>query len=135
KGVLSPVDALKIKQSGADGISVSNHGGRQLDSAPAAIHALPAVRAAVGPDYPLIFDSGVRSGEDVVKALAMGADFVLVGRPMLYAVGANGEHGVSQLIEAFRQDIDVALSQTGLRDISEVSAQILHDPGMASPKD
>ena len=135
KGVVSAADASRIKQIGADGISVSNHGGRQLDSAPPAIHALPAVRAAVGPDFPLIFDSGVRSGEDVVKALAMGADFVLLGRPMLYAVGANGARGLNQLIEIFRQDIDVALSQTGLRNISDVSAQILYDPSLASPKD
>ncbi|MEM8689325.1 MAG: alpha-hydroxy acid oxidase [Pseudomonadota bacterium] len=134
KGVLSPDDAVKIKHIGADGISVSNHGGRQLDSAPAAIHALPAVRAAVGPDYPLVFDSGLRSGEDVVKALAMGADFALLGRPMLYAVGANGERGLNQLIDAFRQDIDVALSQTGLRDVADVSTQILHGQEPASPQ-
>lgn len=86
KGVLSPTDALRIKAAGADAIYVSNHGGRQLDSAPAAIDALGPIRAAVGRDYPLLFDSGLRSGEDIVKALALGADFVMLGRPFLYDV-------------------------------------------------
>lgn len=130
KGVLSPVDAVRIKQTGADAVYVSNHGGRQLDSAPPAIQALGPVRAAVGPDYPLIFDSGVRSGEDVVKALAMGADFVMLGRPMLYAIGANGADGLNQYIELVKQDIDVALSQIGLTDISDVTSQTLHDPSV-----
>lgn len=132
KGVLSPADAVQIKQIGADAVYVSNHGGRQLDSAPPAITALGAVRAAVGPDYPLIFDSGVRSGEDVVKALAMGADFVMLGRPMLYAVGANGEPGLNQFIEILKQDVDVALSQIGLRGIHEVNAQVLDDPSLVA---
>ena len=82
KGVLSPAEAVRIKDAGADAVYVSNHGGRQLDGAPAAIHALPQVRAAVGADYPLIFDSGIRSGEDIVKALALGADFVMLGRAL-----------------------------------------------------
>lgn len=129
KGVVSPPDALQIKQAGVDAVYVSNHGGRQLDSAPAAIHALGAVREAVGPDYPLIFDSGVRSGEDVVKALATGADFVMLGRAMLYAVGANGSAGVAQLIEALQQEIDVSLSQIGLTDVSNISKNALFEPG------
>lgn len=131
KGVLTPADALQIQQAGADAVYVSNHGGRQLDSAPPAIQALGAVRAAVGPDYPLIFDSGIRSGEDVVKALAMGADFVMLGRPMLYAIGANGERGLDQLVQILKQDIDVALSQIGVTDISNVTAQALFDPDLA----
>ncbi|NNF80313.1 MAG: alpha-hydroxy-acid oxidizing protein [Rhizobiales bacterium] len=131
KGVLSPADAVQIKQIGADAVYVSNHGGRQLDSAPPAIQALGAVRSAVGPDYPLIFDSGVRSGEDVVKALAMGADFVMLGRPMLYAIGANGARGLNQLLEILKQDVDVALSQIGLTDISDVTAQMLYETSVA----
>ncbi len=127
KGVLSTADAVQIKQLGADAVYVSNHGGRQLDSAPPAIEALGPIRAAVGPDYPLIFDSGVRSGEDVVKALASGADFVMLGRPMLYAIGANGAEGLNQFINIVKQDLDVALSQIGLTDISDVSAQSLYD--------
>ena len=81
KGVLGSEDALRIRDAGADGVYVSNHGGRQLDSAPPAIRQLPLIREAVGPDYPLLFDSGVRNGEAVIKALALGADFVFVGKP------------------------------------------------------
>ena len=91
KGVLDHDDARRIRDAGADAVYVSNHGGRQLDSAPAAIQVLPAIRAAVGPDYPLLFDSGVRNGESVIKALALGADFVFIGRPFLYAMGADAE--------------------------------------------
>ncbi len=132
KGVLSPTDAVQIKQAGADAVYVSNHGARQLDSAPPAVHALAAIRAAVGPDYPLMFDSGVRSGEDVVKALAVGADFVMLGRPMLYAIGANGSVGLNQLIKTVQQDIDVTLSQIGLTDIADVSANSLYETDAAA---
>ena len=81
KGVLSAADAVRIRDAGADAVYVSNHGGRQLDSAPAAIDALPGIRRSVGPDYPLLFDSGLRDGEDIVKAYALGASFVMLGRP------------------------------------------------------
>jgi tRNA-dihydrouridine synthase len=90
KGVTSADDAKRIRKCGADAVYVSNHGGRQLDSVPPAIDLLPLIRNAVGPDYPLIFDSGVRSGEDVVKALALGADFVMVGRPILLCACGRG---------------------------------------------
>lgn len=130
KGVVSPPDAQQIQKTGVDAIYVSNHGGRQLSSAPPAIHALAKIRAAVGPNYPLIFDSGVRSGEDVVKALATGADFVMFGRGILYAVGANGSEGLTQFIEAIRQDIDVSLSQIGLKDVSGITKAALYEPGV-----
>ncbi|MFV1566706.1 MULTISPECIES: alpha-hydroxy acid oxidase [unclassified Phaeobacter] len=131
KGVTSAEDALRIKLIGVDAIHVSNHGGRQLDSAPAAIDLLPVIRNAVGPDYPLLFDSGVRNGEDIVKALAMGADFVMIGRPMLYALGADGARGLNSIIKILAQDASLTLAQTGLNDINAVSGSILYssDPG------
>jgi isopentenyl diphosphate isomerase/L-lactate dehydrogenase-like FMN-dependent dehydrogenase len=94
KGVLSPQDAARIRDSDVDAVYVSNHGGRQLDSAPASIEALPAIRKVVGDDYPLIFDSGVRSGDAVIKALALGANFVMMGRLFLYGIGAAGPQGL-----------------------------------------
>ena len=128
KGVLSPADAVRIRDAGADAIYVSNHGGRQLDSAPAAIHALPRIREAVGDDYPLIFDSGVRSGEDIVKALALGADFVMLGRPLMYAIGADGARGLSTLIGILAEEISVTLAQIGRRRVEDVDKSVLAGP-------
>jgi L-lactate dehydrogenase (cytochrome) len=125
KGVLGSEDALRIRDAGVDAVYVSNHGGRQLDSAPAAIDMLPRIRAAVGPDYPLLFDSGVRNGEAVIKALALGADFVFIGRPLLYAMGANGYDGLQQMIELFRSQIDISLAQLGCTDINDIDASYI----------
>ena len=125
KGVMSEDDAAKVKDSGADAICVSNHGGRQLDAAQASLHALPEIRHAVGAEYPLLFDSGVRSGEDVLRALALGADFVLLGRPVLYALAAGGEDGLSFFLDGFSEGISIALAQVGLCDIEDVDSRIL----------
>ena len=125
KGVLHPADAKRIQAAGADGVYVSNHGGRQLDSAPAAIEALPLIRQAVGAHFPLLFDSGIRSGDDVLKALALGADFVMLGRPFLYAAGAAGPAGVARLVELLKNEISVALAQVGVVDIEAVGCEIL----------
>ncbi len=122
KGVLGCDDAVRIRDAGADAVCVSNHGGRQFDSAPAAIQVLPQIRASVGPDYTLLFDSGIRSGEAIIKALALGADFVLVGRPFLYAMGAGGYSGLQEVIELFRTQIDIGLAQLGCPDIDDVDA-------------
>lgn len=127
KGVTAPQDALRIQQAGADAIYVSNHGGRQLDSAPAAIDLLPRIRQVVGPDYPLVFDSGLRNGEDIVKALAMGADFVMLGRPFMFALGAEGARGVNSLISILGEEASLTLAQTGLKDIRDVSSGILEN--------
>jgi L-lactate dehydrogenase (cytochrome) len=135
KGVGSPQDARRIQAAGVDAIQVSNHGGRQLDSVPAAIELLPRIRAAVGPDYPLIFDSGLRNGEDIVKALALGADFVMLGRPLLYALGAEGAHGLDTLIRILAEETSLTLAQVGLTGISSVGAEILADASdMPKPK-
>src|SRR5699024_11156766 len=97
KGVLSVADARRLKAAGVDAIQVSSHGGRQLNSAPPAILALQAIREAVGPEFPLFYDSGIRSGEDIVKAYAMGANFLFLGRPFSFAIAAGGQRGLIQL--------------------------------------
>jgi len=125
KGVLGCEDAVRIRDAGADAVCVSNHGGRQLDSVPAAIQMLPQIRAAVGPDYPLLFDSGLRNGEGVIKALALGADFVLIGRPFLYAMAADGYAGLQQVIELIRNQIDISLAQLGCVDINDIDTSYI----------
>ena len=120
KGVLCEQDALRIKQQGADAIYVSNHGGRQLDSAPSALSRLPRIRRAVGADFPLLFDSGIRSGEDIVKALALGADFVLLGRAFLYALGARSAAGLDTVVNLLRQDMLSCMAQLGVNRIDEL---------------
>ena len=125
KGVLSIADAQKIKNIGVDAIWVSNHGGRQLDSAPAAIAILPHIRDALGPSYPLILDSGVRGGEDILKALVCGANFVMLGRPWLYAVAAEGYVGLQSLSQALSVDLSIAMAQIGARSLEEIDRQNL----------
>ncbi len=134
KGVTSAEDAVRIQSLGADAIYVSTHGGRQLDSTPAAIDLLPAIRAAVGSGMPLIFDSGVRNGEDVVKALALGANFVMIGRPALFALGAEGPAGVTALLNCFREEISTTLAQIGLADIDSVTSEALYHPSSDNNK-
>lgn len=128
KGVLSPDDAVRIRAAGADAIYVSNHGGRQLDSAPPAIQMLPLIRAAVGDEYPLVFDSGIRNGEAVIKALALGADFVMLGRPFLYGVGAAGDQGLEAVINLLKNEVSVTLAQLGRPNIEEIDRTIIIDP-------
>ncbi|MCP4470977.1 MAG: alpha-hydroxy-acid oxidizing protein [Gammaproteobacteria bacterium] len=125
KGVLGCGDSKRIRDAGVDAIYVSNHGGRQFDSSPAAIQMLPLLRAALGPGYPLLFDSGIRSGEAVIKALALGADFVMIGRPFLYALGANGDAGLREMIELIRMQIDIGLAQLGCPDINDVDSSYI----------
>lgn len=125
KGVMDPRDAVKLKDAGVDAIQVSSHGGRQLDSAPAPILALREIRRMVGNDYPLFFDSGLRSGEDIVKAFAFGADYTFLGRPFSYAIAANGKQGLTEYTGNVSSDISIALAQLGLNDISDVSVESL----------
>lgn len=113
KGVLSVEDAIRLRGAGVDGIQVSSHGGRQLDSAPPPILMLRRIREAVGKDYPLFYDSGIRSGEDIIKAYAMGADFVFLGRPLLFAMAAGGEQGLSQLWDVLTDETSLTLAQLG----------------------
>lgn len=121
KGVLHPHDAVRLMSSGVDGLVVSNHGGRQLDAAPAAIEVLPLIRAAVGAGAPILVDGGIRSGEDIARAIALGADLVLLGRPFLYAAAARGaERGATELIALLGDEFDRALAQLGCASIEEL---------------
>jgi L-lactate dehydrogenase (cytochrome) len=113
KGVLDPDDAIRAQNEGVDAVWVSNHTGRQFDGAPAAIDILPAVRVAVGPDYPLIFDSGVEGGLDILRAYAMGADFVMLGRAWHFALGAFGARGAEHLLHVLRDDMASNMAQIG----------------------
>jgi L-lactate dehydrogenase (cytochrome) len=129
KGVLHPEDAVTARNEGMDAIVLSNHGGRQLDGAVSPMRALPAVRAAVGPAMPLIIDSGFRRGTDVLKALALGADFVLLGRPFNYAATVGGAAGVAFAAGLLAREIDMALGMLGVNRLDELSADSL----MVSP--
>jgi L-lactate dehydrogenase (cytochrome) len=113
KGVLDPEDARRAADAGVDGVVVSNHGGRQLDSVPSTARALPEVVDAIGDEVEVLADGGVRTGLDVVKMVALGARAVLIGRPWAWAVAARGEAGVRHVIEGMRADIDTALGLTG----------------------
>ncbi len=124
KGVLRASDALRAVDTGVDGIVVSNHGGRQFDGNPASITALPSIRQAVGTTFPIIFDSGIRSGLDILRALAIGADFVLVGRPFLYGVAAIGRNGGDHVVQILEEEISNALLQIGAKNITELRQRL-----------
>ena len=126
KGILEPEDAHLAVKSGADALIVSNHGGRQLDGALPSIEALPAIVDAVGKDNIEIYlDSGVRSGQDVIRSVAMGARGVFIGRPFLYGLGAMGEAGVTKALEVIRNEADLTMAFCGLRNIKDVNKSIL----------
>ena len=125
KGVMSPKDAVKVKEAGADAIQVSNHGGRQLDSALPAIEALPLIRNIVGKEFPLIFDSGIRGGSDIIRALALGANFVMLGRPLMYGIGADGSRGLKKILNIIKEELSTALGLVGLTDVNEISSEII----------
>ncbi len=128
KGILDPDDARKAVDHGIEGVIVSNHGGRQLDGAIAAIDALPRVAAAVGNRTTVLFDSGIRRGPDVLKAMALGARAVLVGRAWAWAVAARGERGVRHVLRVMQSDIDVALGLTGQTSIAGIDRSALYTP-------
>lgn len=125
KGVMSPKDAVKVKEAGADAIQVSNHGGRQLDSALPAIEALPLIRNIVGKEFPLIFDSGIRGGSDILRALALGANFVMLGRPLMYGIGADGSRGLKKILNIIKEELSTALGLVGLTDVNDISSEII----------
>lgn len=125
KGILDAEDAELAVKSGADALIVSNHGGRQLDGAPSSISALPEIAGAVGSRIEVLMDGGVRSGQDVIKALALGAKGVLIGRAYVYGLGALGEVGVAKSLEIIRKELDITMALCGLRDVKLVNADIL----------
>ncbi|KNX41897.1 L-lactate dehydrogenase (cytochrome) [Roseovarius tolerans] len=128
KGIMDPRDALEALNVGADAIIVSNHGGRQLDGALSAIRALPAIMDAVGDKIEVHLDSGIRSGQDVLKALAMGAKGTYIGRAFVYGLGAMGEAGVSKTLEVICKELDTTMGLCGRRDVHDLDRDILMVP-------
>jgi L-lactate dehydrogenase (cytochrome)/glycolate oxidase len=125
KGIMEVEDAVLAAQHGADAIVVSNHGGRQLDGAPSSIHALPAIVAAVGDRLEVWMDGGIRGGQDVLKAWALGARGTMIGRAMVYGLGAFGEAGVSKALQILHKELDVSMAFCGRTDIRTVDRSIL----------
>jgi L-lactate dehydrogenase (cytochrome) len=129
KGVLDPEDARRAVEVGVDGVVVSNHGGRQLDSVPSTVRALPEVVEAIGESAAVLVDGGIRSGLDVVKLVALGAKAVLVGRAWAWAVAARGEAGVRHMLAMLKADIDVALGLTGHSSFADIDRSALYRAG------
>jgi isopentenyl-diphosphate delta-isomerase len=125
KGILHPDDAREAVRRGVDGIIVSNHGGRQVDGAIPALEALVQIAEAVGDAVPLLFDSGVRTGADALKALALGARMVGLGRPVMWALGVDGENGVHTYLRNFLAEFDLTLALSGYTRISELGRDAL----------
>jgi L-lactate dehydrogenase (cytochrome) len=125
KGVLHPDDAVRAAECGVDGVIVSNHGGRQLDGVPASLDVLPAVVAALDGRVQVLLDGGVRRGSDIVRALALGADGVCIGRPWCWALAAGGEAGVARLLEILRSDLERTLILAGLPAVGAVTRATL----------
>ncbi|WP_433766174.1 FMN-dependent L-lactate dehydrogenase LldD [Pseudomonas putida] len=125
KGILDPQDARDAVSFGADGIVVSNHGGRQLDGVLSTAHALPPIMQAIGNDLSVLVDSGIRSGLDVVRMLALGAKGVLLGRSMAYALAADGQRGVENMLDIFAKEMRVAMTLTGVTSVDQIDESIL----------
>jgi (S)-mandelate dehydrogenase len=125
KGILNPADALRAAEIGVDGIIVSNHGGRQLDQAPASLDVLPAISAALGDKVTVMLDSGVRRGADILIALCLGARFVFFGRPTLYGAVVGGVPGVNKVIDIFRHEIDLVMGQIGCPSLDQLGPDFL----------
>jgi isopentenyl diphosphate isomerase/L-lactate dehydrogenase-like FMN-dependent dehydrogenase len=130
KGILHPQDAVMAADCGADGVIVSNHGGRNLDGAMASMEALPEIVDAVGQRMTVLVDSGFRRGSDVVKALAIGAHAVLVGRATLYGIAAGGQAGADRALALFREEIDRVMALIGARSVADLNLEFLHAPDL-----
>ena len=127
KGILDVDDAKIAVTTGADAISVSNHGGRQLDGAPSAISALPRVVDAIGSEIEVMFDFGIRTGSDMMRALALGARSCIVGRSYIYGLGAGGQAGVARAIEILGKELDVTMALCGVKSVAEIDRDVLAD--------
>jgi L-lactate dehydrogenase (cytochrome) len=125
KGILTAEDALLAAKAGADAIVISNHGGRQLDGAPATIDVLPIIREAVIDQAELWLDGGIRTGQDVLRALALGADATMIGRAYIYGLGAAGESGVMRALEIIRNELDLSMAFCGRTDVNDIDERIL----------
>ena len=125
KGILDVEDAKTAVKLGADAIVVSNHGGRQLDGAPSSISALPPIAQAVGSDTEVLFDGGIRTGSDMLRALALGAHACLIGRAYIYGLGAGGKAGVAKAIDILKKELSVAMALTGTTRVSDIGPQVI----------
>jgi 4-hydroxymandelate oxidase len=125
KGVTHPDDAREAVARGVNGLIVSNHGGRTLDTVPPTAALLPAVRAAVGPGVPVLVDGGIRRGTDVLKAVALGADAVLLGRPYVHALAACGALGVAQALRLLRDELEIAMALSGCKTLADAGPALL----------
>jgi L-lactate dehydrogenase (cytochrome) len=125
KGILDVDDAKTAVKLGADAIVVSNHGGRQLDGAPSSISALPAIAQAVGSDTEVLFDGGIRTGADIMRALALGARGCMIGRAYIYGLGAGGEAGVAKAIDILSKELSVTMALTGVTSIGSIGPHVL----------
>jgi lactate 2-monooxygenase len=125
KGILHPDDAREARERGVDGIVVSNHGGRQIDGAIASLDALPPILDAVGDGMAVLLDSGIRSGADVFKALALGADAVLVGRPYLWGLALDGQNGVETVLRCLLAELDLTMALSGFTTAGEIDRGVL----------
>lgn len=125
KGVLREDDALRLREMGVDALIVSNHGGRALDGAPASLDRLPPLRQTLGADYPLLLDSGIRSGRDVFQAIALGANAVLIGRLQLHALAVGGALGVAHLLRTLREELELCMAQAGCATLADITTELL----------
>jgi len=125
KGIVDPDDARRAVQAGMDGLIVSNHGGRQVDGAIAALRALPLVRDALGEEFPILFDSGIRTGADIFKALALGADAVCVGRPYMWGLALDGQAGVEHVLRCLLAELDLTLALSGYTNVEQLTRSAL----------
>ncbi|HTQ82911.1 MAG TPA: alpha-hydroxy acid oxidase [Pseudolabrys sp.] len=133
KGILDVDDAKMAVKLGADAIVVSNHGGRQLDGTTSSIAALPAIADAVGSDLEVLFDGGIRTGADIMRALALGARACMIGRAYIYGLGAAGKPGVTQAIEILKKELSVTMALTGVNRIADIGPQVLVDAAAKKP--
>lgn len=122
KGILTHEDATLALNTGCKGIIVSNHGGRQIDTVPASIEALPEIVKAVGSKLVVMIDGGIRNGTDVFKALALGAKCVFIGRPVLYGLAVNGQKGVEHILDILKRELDTTMASAGVNSISEINS-------------
>ena len=135
KGITSLEDAYQSINSGCTGIYISNHGGRQLESVPSTLDLLKIIRRKIGKKYPILFDSGIRTGEDIIKAYSLGADFVFLGRPFLFASALGKKEYIIHLIKLLGKQIDSALAQVGQTSIENLNKSVLFEKDVNFYKD